>query len=77
MPSSLILQQTRAGVKKRIFTFAWLEGAITPEAWLGPPSLSQRSDEVFDALWGCRVVYDPTGRLTALKQAIDATSTWR
>ncbi len=49
---------------------AWLE-APEPERWLAPPSLHGRADGIFEALWGCRVLFDPTGRLAALQQAID------
>ncbi len=49
---------------------AWLEGP-DPKRWLEPPPLNGRADGVFEAIWGCRVVHDPAGRLGALKQAID------
>ena len=49
------------------------------EAWLEPYPLHYRG-RMFEALWGCRIAYDPTGRLARLKEAIDsrmADPAWR
>ncbi len=51
---------------------AWLDAWQDQEAWLQPPGLGERADRILEALWGCRVAYDPTGRLALLKQAVDA-----
>ena len=49
---------------------AWLEG-VDPAHWLEPPPLSAGADGLFEALWGCRVVFDPAGRLAALREAVE------
>ncbi len=51
---------------------SWLDLPTGGEQWLRPPALGERADGLFEALWGCRAVYDPSGRLARLKAAIDA-----
>ncbi len=50
---------------------AQLEVPGDPDGWLWPPELGEHADRILEVLWGCRVAYDPTGRLTLLKQAVD------
>ncbi len=48
-----------------------LELPVSDERWLRPPRAGERADGLFEALWGCRVVHDPSSALARLKAAID------
>ncbi len=49
-----------------------LDIQIDDHTWLRPHTLDGDEISLLEALWGCRVYYDPTGKLTAIKQAIDS-----
>ncbi len=51
---------------------SWLEQETGEGTWQQPPALGQRGDGLFEALWGCRVVFDPSGRLSRLQAEVDA-----
>lgn len=49
-----------------------LDIQIDDHTWLRPHALAGDEISLLEALWGCRVYYDPTGKLTSLKKAIDS-----
>jgi hypothetical protein len=72
---------------ERAFEDGWLHGVyweadlesatlldiqINEMTWLRPHPLNGDEISLLEALWGCRVFYDPTGKLAAIKQAIDS-----
>lgn len=66
------------GWKQGIYWEADIESAtfldiqIDDHTWLRPHPLNGNEVSLLEALWGCRIYYDPTGKLTAIKQAIDS-----
>ncbi|MBI5930034.1 MAG: hypothetical protein HY862_12040 [Chloroflexi bacterium] len=49
-----------------------LDIQIDNYTWLRPHALYGDEIGLMEALWGCRVYYDSTGKLSAIKQAIDS-----
>ncbi len=49
-----------------------LDIQIDDHTWLRPHPLNGDEVSLLEALWGCRIYYDPAGKLTAIKQAIDS-----
>ncbi|GIK66611.1 MAG: hypothetical protein BroJett018_44050 [Chloroflexota bacterium] len=49
-----------------------LDIQMDDHTWLRPHTLEGDEISLLEALWGCRVYYDPTGKLTSLKKVIDS-----
>ncbi|MCP3774488.1 nucleotidyltransferase domain-containing protein [Paenibacillus sp. MZ04-78.2] len=50
-----------------------LEIPFDLQRWLTPPKLKENDGNLYDALWQCKIVYDPTGKLAQYKARIDET----